>query len=177
MKRKERQKNPLGALSVTKHFVQYSHWKNTLQYTLVKNPTNVNGVKKLLTGKWSLSSTWEMFIQKTASEFQCSICHQGFYNKAGLTLHLNRHAGIKPHHCNDCSMTFCSKAELNSHSKIHSEEKNYKCQECGKRFRRHGNLREHLNRHNGHKRYKCKVCNKPKFHFFAYILHEELIIS
>jgi len=53
----------------------------------------------------------------------CTLCGKEFKTRRNLSVHLQFHAGEKPHMCIVCSKTFTTKSDLKRHGKVHSTEK------------------------------------------------------
>ncbi|CAG0895352.1 unnamed protein product [Cyprideis torosa] len=73
----------------------------------------------------------------------CHICGKTFVKKYSLKLHLDSHAGIRPHSCPYCSKAFTQKCNLDAHIRLHTGDKLYSCEVCSKGFRSLSQLKRH----------------------------------
>jgi len=63
--------------------------------------------------------------------FVCLVCGKRFVQNSHLTLHVQKHSGIRSHLCIECGKSFTTKGHLKEHMKFHTgERKVYECMEC-----------------------------------------------
>ncbi|KAH3872048.1 zinc finger protein 347-like [Dreissena polymorpha] len=97
---------------------------------------------------------------KCQKEFPCKMCEFTFPSMSALSLHMNRHAGVRPFKCTLCDKAFTSKGSLDRHvAALHSDAKPYKCKICGHSFKVKDNLSRHVKTHQ-EPQYHCDVCGK-----------------
>ena len=71
-------------------------------------------------------------------------CGRWFMRKWDLTLHLQKHEGLR-HNCDHdgCSFYADTKKQLNKHRKKHSDDHRHICTQCGKGFKYRSGLKRH----------------------------------
>ena len=71
-------------------------------------------------------------------------CGKWFMRKWDLTLHLQKHEGVR-HNCyhDGCSFYADTKKQLNEHCKKHSDDHRHICTQCGKGFKYRSGLKRH----------------------------------
>jgi len=92
-------------------------------------------------------STYKSHLLKLHDEgtwFTCHVCQKKFSHKGNLSIHLQRHEGVKLYVCDECPKSFYTRCELKYHQVTHSSVRRYCCGLCGKDFKRSRYVKKHF---------------------------------
>lgn len=93
----------------------------------VKNDTEVNFPNK--------GNAMKKRKPRKPGHHECQVCYQVFAQKISLTLHMNKHMGIKPYKCVVCLQCFTRPDHVVRHMKTqHADKSVFKCSDCNKEF-------------------------------------------
>nr|XP_022920216.1 zinc finger protein 709-like isoform X11 [Onthophagus taurus] len=108
-------------------------------------------------------------LLSSSKEFKCSVCNQGFEQRAKLKNHMRKH---KPKNrcCDVCGSKFKTNQELNKHQRTHNSQKNIPCTLCEATFITEVGMKQHITSvHLKAYPFKCDQCDKG--YLFEYILN------
>ena len=91
--------------------------------------------------------------------FKCRECSAEFLDPASYKVHMNDHAGVKPHLCSVCGDAFAQRYQLKQHMVRHGR-KQFVCEHCGSAFYTSFQHKVHVMRHLGIKPFTCELCDK-----------------
>ena len=93
--------------------------------------------------------------------FKCNMCERVFSNRQRLTMHVNKHMGVKPFACPLCPANFNTLASFQRHRRSHKTSmtniQTHTCNLCHAQFSNIQHLTEHLKIHT-EKRRSCPHC-------------------
>jgi len=114
-----------------------------------------------------------MSVHKEDKPFRCHICHRGYQDQGGLTVHMRSHTGEKPFKCDVCDKGFVTNARLIGHSRMHTGERPFQCVDCGKTYAHKSHLATHIATHADKPSKHCTLCGKGFFSNRALTLHHQ----
>lgn len=97
---------------------------------------------------------------ETNETWRCGQCHQSFFQRAMLQVHVCANAPFKPFKCGHCDKSFTTAGEMRAHAVIHQGKKPFKCGYCARSFTGATTLNNHIRIHTGEKPFKCEKCGK-----------------
>lgn len=102
-------------------------------------------------------------VERSQWPFACDVegCSKRFRVQQQLTIHKNRHAGIKNFACPHCDRRFVTSTNMKNHINTHTRERTWSCELCPKVCTTPDILRKHTeNKHGIIKRYPCRICQR-----------------
>lgn len=116
----------------------------------------------------TFASPWGLVSHKKAKhlgtpvpkrQHVCEYCGKVFKNGSVLSVHRDKHEGVKRHACTLCGRSHDSASKLREHMRRHEGIKLFQCTVCGIKTVTRAQLRIHMNRHTKEKEYRCHICN------------------
>ncbi|KAL9704563.1 hypothetical protein quinque_008081 [Culex quinquefasciatus] len=90
----------------------------------------------------------------------CNVCGKVVATNYSLSVHMERHVGLKPFACDNCPMRFFTKAEIRGHMLTHTKKQDHVCDLCGSRFTTNHSLKKHvIHVHEGQRPFPCSLCS------------------
>ncbi|XP_062562678.1 zinc finger protein 91-like isoform X2 [Armigeres subalbatus] len=128
-------------------------------------PDDSNGVSSAPSNSEPEQSTKQQPKErKKRGVFPCTKCEQVFRTEHQLTLHINRHLGVRTVPCRreGCNKKFFDTTHRHAHEIGCGKEVKIMCTVCGAIFRSMSALRTHMASH-GELKFFCKICDKGFF--------------